>query len=149
MRQLQEKILLLIMLWMLLIQTSSQIMNFSTLFRTKENLNLDKSTLTILRYIAIFGQFLAINIVYFYMGLPFPIELSIIIIFIGLTTNLYLQFGIKINQLKDFYSLIFLIYDLIQLSILLYLTGGIFNPFSFLLIRILQFVWFLTQSECS
>ena len=109
-------------------------MNFSTLFRTKENLNLDKSTLTILRYIAIFGQFLAINIVYFYMGLSFPIELSIIIIFIGLTTNLYLQFGIKINQLKDFYSLIFLIYDLIQLSILLYLTGGIFNPFCFLLI---------------
>ncbi len=109
-------------------------MNFSTLFRTKENLNLDKSTLTILRYIAIFGQFLAINIVYFYMGLPFPIELSIIIIFIGLTTNLYLQFGIKINQLKDFYALIFLIYDLIQLSILLYLTGGIFNPFCFLLI---------------
>ena len=109
-------------------------MNFSTLFRTKENLNLDKSTLTILRYIAIFGQFLAINIVYFYMGLSFPIELSIIIILIGLTTNLYLQFGIKINQLKDFYSLIFLIYDLIQLSILLYLTGGIFNPFCFLLI---------------
>ena len=49
-------------------------------------------------------------------------------------TNIYLQFGIKINQLKDFYSLIFLIYDLVQLSILLYLTGGIFNPFSFLLV---------------
>jgi len=37
-------------------------MDFSTLFRTKENLNLDKSTLTILRYIAIIGQFIAINI---------------------------------------------------------------------------------------
>ena len=109
-------------------------MNFSTLFRTKENLNLDKNTLTILRYIAIFGQFLAINIVYFYLGLPFPIELSYAIIFLGLVTNLYLQFGIKINQLRDFYSLIFLIYDLVQLSILLYLTGGIFNPFCFLLI---------------
>ena len=102
-------------------------MNFSTLFRIKENLNLDKNTLTILRYIAIFGQFLAINIVYFYLGLPFPIELSYAIIFLGLLTNIYLQFGIKINQLKDFYSLIFLIYDLVQLSILLYLTGGIFN----------------------
>ncbi len=109
-------------------------MDFSTLFRTKENLNLDKNTLTILRYIAIFGQFLAINIVYFYLGLPFPVELSYAVIIVGLTTNLYLQFGIKINQLKDFYSLIFLIYDLIQLSILLYLTGGIFNPFCFLLI---------------
>ncbi len=109
-------------------------MDFSTLFRTKENLNLDKSTLTILRYIAIIGQFIAINIVYFYLSLPFPIQLSYLIIFIGLLTNIYLQFGIKINQLKDLYAAIFLIYDLIQLSFLLYLTGGIFNPFSFLLI---------------
>ncbi len=109
-------------------------MNFSTLFRKKENLNLDKSTLTILRYIAIFGQFLAINIVYFYLGLTFPIGLSYIIILVGLLTNLYLQFGIKINQLKDFYAATFLGYDLIQLSLLLYLTGGIFNPFCLLLI---------------
>ena len=109
-------------------------MDFSTLFRTKENLNLDKNTLTNLRYIAIFGQFFAINLVYFYLSLPFPIKLSYAIIFIGLLTNIYLQFGIKINQLKDIYASIFLVYDLIQLSILLYLTGGIFNPFSFLLI---------------
>ena len=109
-------------------------MNFSTLFRTKENLNLDKNTLTILRYIAIFGQLFAINIVYFYLALPFPLELSYLVIFVGLLTNLYLQFGIKINQLKDLYASIFLVYDLIQLSILLYLTGGIFNPISFLLI---------------
>jgi len=109
-------------------------MDFSTLFRTKENLNLDKNTLTILRYIAIFGQFFAINIVYFYLGLPFPIKLSYIIISIGLLTNIYLQFGIKINQLKDYYASIFLVYDLIQLSFLLYLTGGIFNPFCILLI---------------
>ena len=109
-------------------------MDFSTLFRKKENLNLDKNTLTILRYIAIFGQFFAVNLVYFYLDLTFPIELSYVVIFIGLLTNFYLQFGIKINQLKDFYASIFLIYDLIQLSILLYLTGGIFNPFSLLLI---------------
>ena len=109
-------------------------MDFSTLFRTKENLNLDKNTLTVLRYIAIFGQFFAVNLVYFYLALPFPIELSYIIIFVGLLTNFYLQFGIKINQLKDLYAAIFLVYDLLQLSILLYLTGGIFNPFSLLLI---------------
>ena len=109
-------------------------MDFSTLFRVKENLNLDKRTLTILRYIAIFGQFFAINTVYFYLGLTFPIELSYLVIFIGLLTNLYLQFGIRINQLKDFYAAIFLGYDLIQLSLLLYLTGGIFNPFCLLLI---------------
>ena len=109
-------------------------MNFSTLFRTKENLNLDKSTLTILRYIAIFGQFTAINFVLFYLNLKFPIKESYIIIFIGLLTNLFLQFRIKVNQLKDSFASLFLLYDLIQLSALLFLTGGILNPFSILLI---------------
>ena len=109
-------------------------MNFSTLFRTKENLSLDKNTLTILRYIAIFGQFLAVSIVYYYLGLPFPITESYLIILFGLVTNIYLQIGIKYNQLKDLYAAPFLLYDLLQLSALLYLTGGIFNPFSFLLI---------------
>ena len=109
-------------------------MDFSTLFRTKENLNLDKSTLTILRYIAIFGQFIAVNIVFYYLKLDFPIEESYVIIFFGLLTNLFLQFKVRVNQLKDTYASFFLLYDLVQLSILLYLTGGILNPFSFLLI---------------
>ena len=109
-------------------------MDFSTLFRTKENLNLDKSTLTILRYIAILGQFAAINIVFFYLDLKFPIKETYIIIFIGLLTNLFLQFKIKVNQLKDTYASLFLLYDLFQLSALLYLTGGILNPFIILLI---------------
>ena len=109
-------------------------MDFSTLFRTKENLNLDKSTLTILRYIAIFGQFAAINIVFFYLDLKFPIKESYIIIVIGLLTNFFLQFKIKVNQLKDTYASLFLLYDLFQLSALLYLTGGILNPFIILLI---------------
>ena len=109
-------------------------MNFSTLFRTKENLNLDKRTLTALRYIAIFGQFIAINIVFFYLELQFPLMESYLIIIIGLLTNLFLQFKIKVNQLKDSYASMFLLYDLFQLSLLLYLTGGILNPFSILLI---------------
>lgn len=109
-------------------------MKLSTLFRLEENLQLDKKTLVTLRYIAIFGQLFAVNIVYNYLNLVFPIIESHIIIFIGLLTNLYLQFKVKGNQLKDFYASLFLIYDLVQLSILLYLTGGILNPFSFLLI---------------
>ena len=109
-------------------------MDFSTLFRTKENLNLDKSTLTILRYIAIFGQFAAINIVFFYLDLKFPIKETYIIIFIGLLTNLFLQFKIRVIQLKDTYASLFLLYDIFQLSALLYFTGGILNPFVILLI---------------
>ncbi len=109
-------------------------MNFSTLFRLGENLNLDRKTLIILRWIAIIGQFTAINLVYFYLNLNFPIKIAYLIILIGLTTNLILQFKVKTILLSDFYASIFLIYDLVQLSLLLYLTGGISNPFSILMI---------------
>ena len=109
-------------------------MNFSTLFRLEENLHLDKKTLVNLRWIAIIGQLIAINFVYFYLSLDLPIIETHIIILIGLITNLVLQFNIKTNQLKDLSSSLFLAYDLLQLSALLYLTGGIFNPFALLII---------------
>ncbi len=109
-------------------------MNFSTLFRLEENLNLDKKTLVFLRWIAIFGQLFSVNLVYFFLNLEFPVLLCHIIIFLGFLTNLFLQFGIKATLLKDLYSSSILMYDIIQLSILLFLTGGIFNPFAILLI---------------
>ena len=109
-------------------------MDFATIFRLEENLNLDKKTLVFLRWIAIFGQLFSVNLVYFFLDLNFPIMLCHIIILIGLITNIYLQFGLKATLLKDLYSSSFLMYDIIQLSILLFLTGGIFNPFAILLI---------------
>ena len=109
-------------------------MKLSTLFRLEENLHLDKKTLVNLRWIAIFGQLIAINFVYYYFKLELPILSAHIVVLIGLITNIILQFKIKENQLKDLYSAFFLIYDLLQLTFLLYLTGGITNPFSFLMI---------------
>ena len=109
-------------------------MNLSTLFRLEENLHLDKKTLVNFRWIAIVGQIIAINFVYFFLKLDLPIVETHIIISIGFITNLVLQFKIKTNQLRDLNSALFLIYDWLQLSVLLYLTGGIFNPFSLLII---------------
>jgi len=109
-------------------------MNFSTLFRLEENLHLDKKTLVNLRWIAIIGQIIAINFVHFYLKLDLPYIETHIIIFIGFITNIVLQFNIRTNQLKDLSSSLFLAYDLLQLSALLYLTGGIFNPFVLLII---------------
>jgi two-component system sensor histidine kinase RegB len=109
-------------------------MKLSTLFRLEEDLHLDKKTLVSLRWIAIVGQLIAINFVYYYFKLELPIIAAHIIVLVGLITNLILQFKIKENQLKDLYSALFLIYDLFQLTFLLYLTGGISNPFSFLMI---------------
>ena len=109
-------------------------MNFSTLFRLEENLHLDKKTLVNLRWIAIIGQLIAINFVHFYLKLDLPYVETHIIIFIGLITNIVLQFNIRTNQLKDLSASLFLTYDLLQLSALLYFTGGIFNPFALLII---------------
>ena len=109
-------------------------MNFSTLFRIGENLNLDKKTLVNLRWIALIGQLTAINLVYFFLNLEFPIIISHIIIFLGFISNIFLQFKVRSNLLKDLYASFYLVYDLVQLSLLLYLTGGISNPFSILII---------------
>tara|TARA_B100000686_G_scaffold210683_1_gene217485 strand:- start:3229 stop:4515 length:1287 start_codon:yes stop_codon:yes gene_type:complete len=109
-------------------------MKFSEVFTSKDNIQLDKKTLVILRWIAIFGQFITINIVYVIFEFSFPFYLCLAAILICATTNIYLQFYFKENQLNNFSSTFFLFYDLCQLGILLYLTGGVTNPFSILLV---------------
>ena len=109
-------------------------MKFSEFFVSKDTVQLDKKTLVSLRWIALVGQYVTINIVNFIFKFELPFFYCSIIIFIGVITNFYLQFVFKKNQLNNFTSTFVLFYDLVQLSLLLYLTGGITNPFSILLI---------------
>ena len=109
-------------------------MKFSEFFASKDNIQLDKKTLIILRWIALVGQYTTISIVFFILNFQLSFYYCSIIIFIGVVTNLYLQFKVKENQLNNFASTFFLLYDILQLSALLYLTGGITNPFTILLI---------------
>ena len=109
-------------------------MKFSEFFTSKDNIQLDKRTLVTLRWIALVGQYLTINIVNFVFKFELPFFFCSLVIFIGVITNFYLQFIFKKNQLNNFTSTFVLFYDLLQLSLLLYLTGGITNPFSILLI---------------
>ena len=109
-------------------------MKFSEIFTSKDNIQLDKKTLVILRWIAIVGQFFTISVVYFFLSFELPFYYSSAIILFGVLTNIYLQFRVRKNQLSNFSSTIYLLYDLVQLAALLYLTGGITNPFTILLI---------------
>jgi len=109
-------------------------MKFSEFFTSKDSIYLDKKTLVILRWIAIGGQYLTISIVYFFFKFELPFFYCSLVIFSGALTNFYLQFKFKKNQLNNFAATFCLFYDLVQLSLLLYLTGGITNPFSILLI---------------
>ena len=109
-------------------------MKFSDVFTSKDNIQLDKKTLVILRWIAIIGQYISINIVFFVLDFELPFFYANIIVLLGVITNFYLQFLVKENQLSNMKSSIYLLYDLIQLSLLLFLTGGVTNPFIILLI---------------
>ncbi len=109
-------------------------MNFSSFFGIEKNLNLDKKTLVILRWIAIFGQLFAIYLVHFFLKFSLPIFLCTLVLFVGILTNFYLQFIYKKNEINNLFSSIILHFDLIQLTALLFLTGGITNPFVIFLI---------------
>ena len=95
--------------------------------------SLNKSTYINLRWIGIIGQFLTINIVYFVFNFQFNIYLTNFIIFIGIITNLILIYFYQKNILSNRASFIFLFIDIIQLGSIIYLTGGILNPFSIFL----------------
>ena len=96
--------------------------------------NILLSNLIKIRWIAIIGQISAILIVYYYFKILIPILPCLAVVFISSTINTYSYFTDNNNHLLDKEAFYFLLFDTIQLAILLYLTGGIYNPFSLLLI---------------
>ena len=103
-------------------------------FETSKYYTLKKSTYITLRWIGIIGQLVSINLVYFYFGFDFDFIYSILIVCIGIISNLYLIFIYQKTQLSDRSALLFLLIDIFQLGSLIYLTGGIVNPFVIFLI---------------
>ena len=103
-------------------------------FETSKYHSFKKSTYINLRWIGIIGQFIAVNFVYFILNFEFDFITSNIVIILGILSNLYLIFIHKKTQLSDKSAFIFLLIDILQLSILIYLTGGIVNPFIIFLI---------------
>jgi two-component system sensor histidine kinase RegB len=103
-------------------------------FETSKYFSLKKSTYINLRWIAIIGQLITINAVYFIFNFKFSFILVNLVILIGGISNLYLVYIHHRTQLLDKEAFFFLLIDVIQLSFLIYLTGGIANPFSIFLI---------------
>ena len=103
-------------------------------FETSKYFSLKKSTYINLRWIAIIGQLITINLIYFIFDFKFDVNLGNLIILVGLFSNLYLLYINKNTQLSDKIAFFLLLTDILQLSCLIYLTGGIVNPFSIFLI---------------
>ena len=98
-------------------------------FETSKYHSFKKSTYISLRWIGITGQLIAVNFVYFFLNFKFDFITSNIVIFLGILSNLYLIYIYKKTQLSDRSAFIFLLIDIVQLGVLLYLSGGIVNPF--------------------
>jgi two-component system sensor histidine kinase RegB len=103
-------------------------------FETSKYFSLKKSTYINLRWIAIIGQLITVNFIYFIFDFKFNLILENSIILIGILSNLYLIYFNKNTQLFDKTAFVFLLIDILMLSGLIYLTGGIVNPFSIFLI---------------
>ena len=88
-----------------------------------------------IRWIAIAGQLSAIIIVSFFLNIKIPLFLCLLVIVVSILVNfLSLYPKTSSNYLSENEAFYFLLYDTSQLALLLYLTGGIYNPFSLLLI---------------
>ena len=100
---------------------------------TRSNLRL--ATIVRLRWIAVIGQLITVFVVYFGFGFEFPLQWCLVVISLSAAINIILRdlvAYIKVvgNELGTW----MLGFDIVQLAILLYLTGGIFNPFACLLV---------------
>tara|TARA_B100000674_G_scaffold359117_1_gene301957 strand:+ start:1984 stop:3264 length:1281 start_codon:yes stop_codon:yes gene_type:complete len=99
-----------------------------------KNYSLNRNTYINLRWIAIIGQLIAINLTYFIFKFEFPIIKTNFIILIGTISNIYLLSFYSKNLLSNRAAFHFLSIDILQLSTLLYFTGGVLNPFVIFLI---------------
>ena len=88
--------------------------------KTSDLYTLNKSTYVNLRWIGYIGQLLTILIVQFIFKYDFNYLICILIVFLGILTNLNLQFKIKNNQLQNKFSTIYLIIDILQISALFF-----------------------------
>ncbi len=92
-------------------------------------------TLIILRWVAIFGQITALFVAQTFFNIKFQAELCYLTVSISVISNLIATFAFPENKrLSEFENLLMILFDLLQLGILLYLTGGLNNPFSLLVL---------------
>jgi len=104
-------------------------------YRDNEVLKLRLQTLIRIRWLAIIGQLSAVIFVAYFMRFEFYILLCLAVIACSIWLNIFLSLRYRVNFRVDENAAVSLLaFDILQLAVLLYLTGGLRNPFSLLLI---------------
>lgn len=92
-------------------------------------------TIVRLRWLGVFGQIFAVSFVYFVLGFELPVGPCLIVIAVSAWVNVFLAIVYPArHRLSVNFATTLLAYDIIQLASLLYLTGGIDNPFTMLIV---------------
>ena len=88
-----------------------------------------------IRWIAIIGQILTIFLVNYFFSISIPIFQCLFVVLLSVIVNFFSYFiQRKNNKISDKQAFFFLLFDTSQLGLLLFLTGGILNPFSILIL---------------
>lgn len=92
-------------------------------------------TLIVLRWFAIAGQLIAVTVAQQLYNLQLELGLCLLAIGVSVVANLMAIFVFPENKrLSEFENLLMVLFDLLQLAFLLYLTGGLHNPFALLVL---------------
>lgn len=92
-------------------------------------------TLILLRWMAIVGQLAAITVADRYYQMQLPLGLCYLAVGASIIANLISVFVFPENKrLSEAEAMLTLLFDLSQLAFLLYLTGGLANPFALLIL---------------
>ena len=100
-----------------------------------EEINLKLRTLNLIHWTAIFGQFISVVIAFFYFEINFNIYLCIFLILLSVILNIVVSIFFPLTKILNYNETFFiLVFDLLQLVGLLFLTGGLTNPFCVLIL---------------
>ncbi|HEX6860275.1 MAG TPA: ActS/PrrB/RegB family redox-sensitive histidine kinase [Caulobacteraceae bacterium] len=92
-------------------------------------------TLVTLRWLAIVGQSVTLLFVGYGLGLPAPYALCFTVVALSAWVNILIMLTSSGQRIvEDWEASLQIAFDILQLTILLYLTGGVINPFSLLII---------------
>ena len=101
---------------------------------THESSGLRLQTTVRLRWVAVAGQLLTVFFVHQVLGFRFPLVACLIVIAVPALLNLFLTQHPASKRLSEGPAMWLMGFDILQLGALLFLTGGLHNPFALLIV---------------
>lgn len=91
--------------------------------------------LALIRWVAVIGQAVTLLVVYYGLGFDLPIKSALAVVAASAVLNTFVSLPLRVGaRLGEREAALYLAYDILQLGVLLFLTGGLQNPFAVLML---------------